>query len=85
MINYYTFLSLQDNPEDSYTIYYDNILIGAGTYSLALVVPPSPTVTPLPSSISLILGGVGVLGLALLLARRNRREDYGASDSFSPA
>jgi hypothetical protein len=82
--SYYTFLNLADGP-DSYYLTYDNIIIGAGNYSLSLVAPPSPTVTPLPSSLSLIVGGAGVLGLALLLARSNRREDYEASERFSPA
>jgi hypothetical protein len=80
--SYYTLLNLADSP-DSYYVTYDNIIIGAGNYSLSLVEPPSPTVTPLPSSISLIVGGAGVLGLVLLLARSNRREDY--DESFSPA
>jgi hypothetical protein len=82
--SYYTLLNLADGP-DSYYVTYDNIIIGAGNYSLSLVAPPSPTVTPLPSSISLLVGGAGVVGLALLLARSNRREDYEASESFSPA
>jgi MYXO-CTERM domain-containing protein len=82
----YIDLNLADSPDSYYITYsaYDNAVISAGTYSLALVVPPSPTVTPLPSSISLILGGAGVLGLALLLGRRNRRE-HDASESFSAA
>jgi MYXO-CTERM domain-containing protein len=83
--SYFTELELQDGRYNSYSITYDNIQIAGGNYSLSLPAPPPPTVTPLPSSISLILGGAGVLGLALLLARRTRREHYDASESFSAA
>lgn len=82
----YTYvLHLADGPNSYYFTYDGDTLVAGGNYSLTLPAPPTPAVTPLPSSISLILGGAGVLGFALLLARRKRPEDYDASESFSAA
>jgi PEP-CTERM motif len=64
--SYYTLLNLADSP-DSYYVTYDNIIIGAGNYSLSLVGAPSPT--PLPATLPLFAGGLGLVGY--LTRRRN--------------